>query len=99
MEQKILRMEQTMPKICKKSTSFDNNQAGWYVPNSVILRDIRPDWRMSGGGVGKDQLLKNLSDALNLSIVYTKNWIAQANEHLKKLETAKADEGLTKAMD
>lgn len=79
-----------IPKICTKSAPLDDDRAGWYVQNSVSLRDIRPDWRFPGGGVTKGEF-SDLPAAIDKAISYTKSRIAQAEEHLRTLEAAKAE--------
>lgn len=80
-----------IPAMCTKSNSFDRVDAGWYVPNSVILRDIKPDWRLPGGGVIDKYLDQDVNDAFDKAIAYTKQHIIEAESHLRKLEKAKAD--------
>ena len=79
-----------IPDICMKSASFDREDAGWYVPNSVSVRDIVPEWRLPGGGVVAEYLT-NLSTAFDNAITYTKQRIADAEQHLKLLEKAKKE--------
>lgn len=79
-----------IPKICTKSESFDRAGAGWYSPNSVNVNDIRPDWRLPGGGVSRHEL-SDLPTALDKAIAYTKLRIMDAEAHLKKLERAKLE--------
>jgi hypothetical protein len=79
-----------IPKICTKSASFDRSDAGWYSPNSVNVRDIRPDWRYAGGGVS-EQDLSDLPTAIDRAIAYTKPRIEDATRHLKELEAAKIE--------
>lgn len=79
-----------LPKVCTKSVSFDRDDAGWYVPNSVSVRDIKPNWRLSGGGVTKEELT-DLPCALDKAIYYTRQRIAEAEAHLLKLESAKKE--------
>ena len=76
-------------QMCYKSTSFDREDAGWYVPNSVYVRDIRPEWRLSGGGVLKENLTQSLHEAYDKSIELAKQRIHDAEHHIKLLENAR----------
>jgi len=77
-----------IPDICKKRASFDNINAGWYARNSVRVQDVVPEWTLSGGGIGRDDLSSNLAECLKISIRYSKQRIAEAESHIKKLERA-----------
>lgn len=83
-----MKLPKEVKKIIGKLISFDREDAGWYVPNSVIVRDCVPSWRLPGGGVVKDQLT-DLPTAIDKSITHTKSRIADAEAHLKKLLAAK----------
>jgi len=80
-----------VPSMCRKSTSFDRTDAGWYVHDSVYYRDIVPDWRLAGGGVTKDSLSQDLVSSFDKAILYSKQSIAEIESHIKKLERAKAE--------
>ncbi|MCP4900793.1 MAG: hypothetical protein GY906_27830 [bacterium] len=71
-----------------KKASFDRDDAGWYVHNSVSVRDIYPVWRLPGGGVGKRMLHQDLSVAFRQATAYAQQRANDANAHLAKLETA-----------
>jgi len=73
-----------IPSFCRKSVSLDNSKAGWWVHNSTRLVDLVPDWRMPGGGVCADELTE-LPEALDKAISLTKQRIADAENHLRKL--------------
>jgi hypothetical protein len=79
-----------VPDICRKSISFDRTDAGWYTPNSCSISDIRPEWRIPGGGVGRDDLT-DLSTAIDNAIAYSRHRIAEAERHIKLLEKAKSE--------
>ncbi len=79
-----------IPKICRKSASFDREDAGWHVPNSIIVRDCVPDFRLPGGGV-RDEDLTDLSTAFDRAISYTKIRINEAERHLRRLKMSKDD--------
>ena len=53
-------------------------KAGWYVPNSVNVRDIVPEWRISGGGVETNDMTDSLSAAFKQAIAYTEQHIRTA---------------------
>jgi len=80
------------PLLYRKSWTFDDKSAGWYTPNSIVLDDIVPEWRLPGGGVSKDQLT-SYGLALDQAIAYTENHIDKAMRHLKKLKKAKEEWG------
>lgn len=80
-----------MSKLWFKSTSFDNESAGWYANNSIIVKDIVPEWRATGGGVSKSSFVPSLTDAYALAIEYTKQRISDAELHLKRLEKERSE--------
>jgi hypothetical protein len=62
----------------------------WYVANSSILSDIKPQWRRTGGGVTEDEMLDSKSKAYDRAIAYTEQRIESAKHHIKVLERDKA---------
>ena len=84
----LAHLPEATRKMVSKSASFDSEGAGWYVPNSVGVWDIYPDWRIAGGGVSKRYLTPDLKVAFEQAIIYTRHRIAQAELHLEKLKAA-----------
>ena len=80
-----------IPSICRKMASFDNDRAGWYARNSVRVQDVVPEWITPGGGVCSSELESDLIKALKKSIRYSKQRVAEAESHIKKLERAIRD--------
>jgi len=66
-----------------------NEPSGWYVPNSVRLSDVVPEYRNSGGGVLKEQLCKDVNDAINRAISICESKLTETKVHIKKLEKLK----------
>jgi len=79
-----------IPKICRIHAPLDRQGAGWHVPHSVVLKDIVPQFRYAGGGVCREGL-SALPASIDMAIKYTKQHIAEAEAHLRKLEKAKAE--------
>ena len=77
-----------IPSMCKKTTSFDNAGAGWYVRNSVRVQDIIPEWTLPGGGICREYLKDDVAECLMVAINYSKHRILEAEEHIRKLEKA-----------
>lgn len=77
-----------IPDICKKTTSFDRVNAGWYVRNSVRVQDIVPEWTLPGGGICRDYLKDDIVECLNMAISYSKQRISEAEAHIKELQKA-----------
>jgi hypothetical protein len=77
-----------IPSICKKTTSFDRADAGWYVRNSVRVQDIVPEWTLPGGGICQNYLKYDIVECLNVAINYSQNRILEAEAHIKKLQRA-----------
>lgn len=84
-------LEMKLPKMCYKTASFDNERAGWYVHNSIWVKDIIPEWRIPGGGVGTQSFSKDLNAAFSEAIIYTNQRIKDAERHLKMLEEAQRE--------
>lgn len=77
-----------IPNICKKKTSFDSINAGWYARNSTCVQDIVPEWTKPGGGVCSSELGDDVVECLRLSISYSKQRVLEAEAHIRKLEAA-----------
>ena len=77
-----------MPAMCKKQTSFDREDAGWYAPNSSRADDNVPTWRLPGGGVTN---LTDLETSFDQCIENTKDRIRQAEQHLSRLLEARTE--------
>jgi len=78
-----------IPSMCYRQDSFDSDTAGWYVHNSIYVKDIYPIFREPGGGVTNESLLDNVEDALDRAIGYAKQSISTAEKHHTKLVKAK----------
>lgn len=78
-----------IPDMCYQQDSFDSDSAGWYVHNSIYVKDIYPVFREPGGGVTENALLKNVEDALDRAMTYTEASISTAKKHRNKLVKAK----------
>jgi len=78
-------------KICRVSADLrsTSDKVGWHVRRSVNVKDIVPEWRLAGGGVCRDELTKDLEEALDTAIEYTEQHIENADRHLKRLLRAK----------
>ena len=85
---KLTRLTKEVKNIIRKEASFDRENAGWYVPNSSILRDIVPTWTTPGGGITEENL-RSLVKTFNIAIAYTETRISDAQEHLRKLSIAR----------
>ena len=61
---------------------------GWYVQNSVVLRNIVPEYGSTGGGITSSMLCDTKEQAYQRAIKYSKQHIAEAEAHIRKLEKA-----------
>lgn len=78
-----------IPDMCYRKSSFDSDSAGWYVHNSIYVKDIYPIFREPGGGVTSGNLLARAEDTLGRAIEYTESNIATAKRHHNKLGMAR----------
>jgi len=81
-----------LPKEVRDVVRFDkvypHEIGGWVSRNSVIARDCLPEYRATGGGIVKDDLM-TLPDALDQAIARMDERAREANELKSKLMKAK----------
>ena len=78
-------MKNEIPGICRILSPLDRAGAGWHARNSVVVRDIVPEWTEAGGGILVSDLTQSLDESFDQAIKHTKVLIIEAEDHLRQL--------------